>query len=74
MKGLYHVAGHPISKYETLKMIATEYNKSIDILKDEQFVIDRSLNSDRFKNTTGYVAPEWPELISQMHTSYIEGE
>ena len=74
MNGLYHVAGNPISKYETLKMIATEYNKSIDILKDEQFVIDRSLNSDRFKNTTGYVAPEWPELISQMHTSYIEGE
>jgi len=74
LTGLYHVAGRPISKYELLKMIAVEYDKSIDILKDEQFVIDRSLNSDRFKNATGYVAPEWPELISQMHASYIEGE
>jgi dTDP-4-dehydrorhamnose reductase len=74
LNGLYHVAGHHISKYELLKMIAVEYNKSIDILKDEQFVIDRSLNFDRFKNATCYVAPKWPELISQMHTSYIEGE
>ena len=67
LTGLYHVAAKPINKFELLKLIADVYGKKIDIVRDDKFVIDRSLNASRFFDATGYVAPEWPELIKLMH-------
>lgn len=67
LHGLYHVSAKPIAKFDLLEMIATTYKKDIQILPDDQFVIDRSLNSEYFKAASGYVAPEWPELIKLMH-------
>lgn len=69
LKGLYHISAKPISKLDLLKLIARAYGKEIEIIPDEDFVVDRSLNSDRFKQETGYVAPDWPELVALMHNS-----
>ena len=66
LHGVYHVAAHPIAKYELLKLIAEIYGKMIEIIPNDQLVIDRSLNADRFREATGYVAPSWPELIKLM--------
>ena len=68
LRGLYHVAGNPISKYDLLKLIAKIYGKSIEIIKDNKFTIDRSLNSDKFQSETGYIPPEWPDLIQSMYS------
>lgn len=68
LSGVYHVAAAPISKYDLLRLVAEVYGKSIEIAPDDQFVIDRSLNADRFGQATGYVAPAWPELIKLMHS------
>lgn len=68
LHGLYHVAGRPIAKYDLLKLIAEAYGKQIEIVRDNVFTIDRSLNADRFQAATGYVAPDWPELIKSMHS------
>ena len=67
LSGLYHVAAKPIAKADLLKLIADEYRKTIDIVPDDTLVIDRSLDATRFRLATGYVAPEWPELIKLMH-------
>jgi dTDP-4-dehydrorhamnose reductase len=69
LSGLYHVASTPINKYDLLGMIAEVYQKKIKIVADEEVVINRSLNAERFKEATGYIAPSWPELISFMHES-----
>lgn len=69
LHGLYHVGADPIAKFELLKLIATVYGKQIDIVQDDEFMIDRSLNSERFKQATGYSAPSWPELIHSMYAS-----
>ncbi len=69
LHGLYHVGADPIGKYELLKLIARQYGKQIDIVRDDEFSIDRSLNSQRFKQATGYKAAGWPELIQAMHAS-----
>ena len=69
MRGLYHVGAEPIGKYELLKLIANVYGKEIDIVRDDEFMIDRSLNSERFNQATGYRAPAWPELIQSMYAS-----
>lgn len=67
LSGLYHVAAQPISKYDLLKLIAAVYDKKIEITPHDKLVIDRSLNAERFREATGYVAPDWPKLIEAMH-------
>jgi len=67
LSGLYHIAAQPINKYDLLKLIAEVYGKSIDIVPDDNLVIDRSLNADRFRLATGYTAPEWSDLIKLMY-------
>jgi len=67
LHGLYHVAGPAIAKYDLLKLVAKVYGKAIEIIPENEFVIDRSLNADRFHAATGYQSPEWPELIESMH-------
>jgi dTDP-4-dehydrorhamnose reductase len=71
LKGLYHVGAGAIAKHELLQLIAAAYGKEIDIVRDVEFVIDRSLNSQRFCQATGYTPPAWPELIQSMHASYM---
>ena len=66
LRGVYHVSAAPIDKYDLLFRVAKAYGKSIDIVPDATLVIDRSLDSTRFKNATGYVPPSWDELIREM--------
>jgi dTDP-4-dehydrorhamnose reductase len=66
LSGLYHVAAAPIAKFDLLKLVAAAYGKSITIEPDDAVVIDRSLNADRFREATGYVAPAWPALVEKM--------
>jgi dTDP-4-dehydrorhamnose reductase len=68
LSGLYHVAAQPINKFDLLKLIADVYGKNIDIVADNKLVIDRSLDASRFHAATGYIAPQWPELIKLMHS------
>ena len=67
LNGLYHVAAKPIDKFRLLSLVAAQYGKAIDIRPDDALVIDRSLDGSRFREATGYVAPEWPELIRRMY-------
>jgi dTDP-4-dehydrorhamnose reductase len=68
LSGLYHVAAKPINKFELLKLIAEVYGKNIEVIPSSDLVIDRSLDAKHFEKVTGYIAPEWPELIEVMHT------
>lgn len=71
LKGLYQVASEPISKYDLLKLVIHVYRKEIEIIPEEQFYCDRSLNGNKFYEAVGYKAPEWPELVEKMHQHYI---
>ncbi|QWD04232.1 SDR family oxidoreductase [Polynucleobacter paneuropaeus] len=64
--GLYNVAGIPITKFELLKILSLEYNKPIDIDLDNDFSIDRSLNSSKFERETGYKPSQWESLVKAM--------
>jgi dTDP-4-dehydrorhamnose reductase len=66
LRGVYHVAAAPISKYDLLCLVARAYDKAIEIEPDGTLVIDRSLDGTRFRQSTGYVAPDWPELVRTM--------
>lgn len=66
LHGLYHVAGEPISKMELLRLVASTYGKSINIVRDDSVRIDRSLDATRFNAVTGYQPPAWPALVKKM--------
>lgn len=64
--GLYHVASEPIAKYDLLNLIAEVYDKKIKINREEGFYCDRSLDSKKFRNNTGFRSSRWEDLIKQM--------
>jgi dTDP-4-dehydrorhamnose reductase len=66
LHGLYHVSAEPISKFDLLQLFADAYQQDVEIVPDDGLVIDRSLNSDRFRNATGYRPRSWPELVAEM--------
>jgi dTDP-4-dehydrorhamnose reductase len=66
LHGVYHVGSAPIDKFSLLRLVAAAYGKEIEIIPDDNLVIDRSLDSGRFKAATGYQAATWPALVGAM--------
>ncbi|WP_217511436.1 dTDP-4-dehydrorhamnose reductase family protein [Vibrio metschnikovii] len=72
LSGLYQLSVDPIDKYSLISKVAVVYNKEIEVEKFEDFVIDRSLDSTRFRKETGFTPPTWDELIKFMHSDYLK--
>jgi dTDP-4-dehydrorhamnose reductase len=68
LRGVYHVSAEPIDKHALLQLLAQVYGKTTLIEPDDRLVIDRSLDSTLFRQTTGYQPAAWPELVRQMHS------
>ncbi len=66
MSGLYHVSSEPINKFDLLSLIKTSYDLDLDIERFDDFRLDRSLNSAKFRKETGFLPADWPELIERM--------
>jgi dTDP-4-dehydrorhamnose reductase len=71
LSGLYHVGAEPINKLSLLQLIANVYQVNIKIVPDETVQIDRSLNSQKFADATGYRAASWSELVKSMYQDYL---
>jgi len=64
LHGLYHVASHPITKYDLLVRLRDTLGwQDIDISPDDQFRCDRSLVGSRLETATGWRVPTWDEMI-----------
>ena len=70
LRGLYHLSVDPISKFDLLQLVANAYDKAIKIIPDDEVVIDRSLNSRKFRNATGFVPKPWAQLVEEMHHDF----
>lgn len=66
LSGLFHVSSEPISKFELLSLINDAYKADVKIEPFADLKIDRSLNSDKFRNITGFHPEPWPEMIKRM--------
>lgn len=67
LHGVFNVSAEPINKFDLLTLVAKVYAKSIEIVPDDGLIIDRSLDSTRFRQATGFSPKPWPELIRLMH-------
>jgi len=72
LSGLYHLSVEPIDKFSLLSLVKAEYGLETDIKKDEKFVIDRSLNSNKLRSITGFSPDSWPTLIKKMHDEFVQ--
>jgi dTDP-4-dehydrorhamnose reductase len=66
LHGLYHLSVEPISKLDLLSLVAKIYGKAIAIKPEHRYIIDRSLNSERFQSETGFRPDKWEELVTRM--------
>lgn len=67
LHGVYHLSIDPISKHELLSMVKDVYGNQVNIIPDDSFMIDRSLDSTRFRHATGFAPKTWPDLVQSMH-------
>lgn len=73
LNGLYHVSSDPINKFDLLMLVKDRLGLDIEIERFAEISIDRSLDSNRFRDVTGFVPLPWPEMVDRMFadpTSY----
>jgi len=71
LSGLYHISSERINKYELINKIKKVYKLDTEINPFEEFRLDRSLNSDKYRKATHFTPPSWDEMIIAMHNDYL---
>jgi dTDP-4-dehydrorhamnose reductase len=66
LAGLYHVSSEPINKLELLKLLNKAYRAEVEIKPFDDFRIDRSLDSSKFRQETGFSPASWEKMIERM--------
>lgn len=66
LEGLYHLSSDPIDKFSLLQLLKDAYKVTIDIEADEDFRVDRSLDSARIRKLTGFQPAEWKRMVDLM--------
>lgn len=63
MNGVYNVSSEPISKLELIKLFNIHFKIGANIECENSYVSDKSLNSTKFYTTTGFIKPNWNDLM-----------
>ncbi len=66
LSGVFHISSEPVSKYDLLCGINERLDLGIKIQRNSEFRIDRSLDSNRFTEHTGYSPLRWDTMIDLM--------
>jgi dTDP-4-dehydrorhamnose reductase len=64
MSGLYHVSSSPITKYDLLTRLNAAYAAGVTIQRSDTVKVDRSLESTRFWEATGFRRPDWDQMMA----------
>lgn len=64
--GVWQVSSEPIDKYTLLLLFREKTGKRIEIVPDDSFVCDRTLDSSRFRQAFGYTPPTWDEMVAEL--------
>jgi len=66
LSGLYQISSEPIDKFSLLNIIKDKFGLKVEIESENEIKIDRSLDSSKFRNLTGFVPPTWEQMIENM--------
>jgi len=68
--GIYNISSDPITKFDLLMLIKDKMHLDVDVIPDETFRCDRSLNSIKFRKEFNYTPPTWETMIDEL-SKYI---
>jgi dTDP-4-dehydrorhamnose reductase len=64
LSGVWHLASEPITKYDLLRALAERLGRDdVEIVADDSFVCDRSLDGSALFARTSYRVPPWPVML-----------
>lgn len=67
LSGVWQVASASISKHALLVQLAEKLGRTdLTIVRDRQFLCDRSLNGKGFCERTGYAPPTWDAMLDEL--------
>lgn len=64
--GVYQVSSDPINKYDLLLLFREKLGHEIEIVPNDTFRCDRSLDSTRFRKEFNYSPSAWHEMIEEL--------
>ena len=64
LNGIYNLASNPISKFELLHLINSNFDLGLVINKDQNIVSNKTLDASKIENKLGVKSPSWNELTS----------
>ncbi len=68
--GLYNLSSEPINKFDLLKLIGEKMHHDVEIIPDETFHCDRSLDSTRFRKEFHFTPPAWTTMVEELSQEY----
>ncbi len=74
LQGIYHISADPINKFELLNLVKLSFGSETEIIPSEDFQINRSLNSEKFRSETGIEIPDWKVLVTKMFEDSIRNK
>jgi len=74
LSGLWHVSADSIDKHTLLSKLAAHMGWDVEITPVDAPVIDRSLDSARFRERTGWTPPSWDSMLEALATEFSNGE
>jgi len=70
LHGVWHVAAEPISKYDLLVDLFARLGRTdVEVVPDDTFACDRTLQAERFNRVTGYRPPAWDTMLDELSGS-----
>ena len=70
--GVYNISSDPISKFDLLMLIRNEMHLNVDVIPDETFQCNRSLDSTKFRKEFNYTPPTWKAMIAELSKSILK--
>ncbi len=64
--GVFHVSSTPISKFDLLLRVKEKFKLRVNLIPDDAFFCNRSLDSTRFRKKFDYSPPNWDEMIEEL--------
>lgn len=64
--GVYQVSSDSINKYDLLLLFREKLGHKVEIVPDDCFCCDRSLDSSRFRKEFSYTPPTWESMIEEL--------
>jgi len=71
---IINIGSRRISKFTLLTKIRKIFKKNINIVRYQNFIIDRSLDSKKFRKLTSYKVVKWDKMLSELKKFMINNK